>query len=232
MQKQHSNTAILVFIRTDYEEARRKWFSDRVGYKGNLNIIRLLNQRIVKVAKQTERPLFIISGKDQLGNSFGERFTNAMQSIFDQGFERVIAVGNDCLELNAKHLLEAEKALVEHDLVLGPTQDGGAYLIGLSKTAFQKEQFERLPWQQASLLEALCKIVPADTALLLLDKSIDIDNKVIFSRALNYLSSGWLKAKLFQILGAIPKPPIPIFHSISLTIIYFEHSLRGPPYLG
>lgn len=231
MQEQYSNTAILVFIRTDYEEARRKWFSDRIGYKGNLNIIRLLNQRIVEVAKQTALPIFIVSGKDQFGNSFGERFTNAFHTIFDEGYDRVIAIGNDCLELTKKHLIEADKALAEHDLVLGPTQDGGAYLIGLSKAVFQKEQFQILPWQQANLLEALCELVPSDDALILLNKSIDVDSKIKFSQVLKQLPLGWLKAKLFQLLGAILKQPLYILHSFFLSIIYFEYYLRGPPHL-
>lgn len=229
MQEQGSNTAILVFIRNDYEEARRKWFSDQAGYKGNLSIIRLLNQHVERLARQTNLPYFIISGKEQSGSSFGERLTHAIQSVFERGFQHVIAIGNDCLELTKQHLIDAEKALAKKAMVLGPTQNGGAYLIGLSKATFQKEQFEILPWQRAGLLKALCEIAPDDNALVLLNAATDIDAKSTFSQQLKRLSLGWLKAKLLQIFWAFFKQAIPVFPSFLLTLIYVENTLRGPP---
>ena len=152
MQQQAHNTAVLLFIRTELEEVRsKKWYSG-AGYRNDLQLASLLNRQVLSVANASQLPTFVVSGKDQVGENFGERFTNAIQSIFEVGYHNVIALGNDCLNLSVDHLLKANERLQSCSLVIGPAADGGAYLIGIHKSIFEEVAFKCLPWQQSSLL--------------------------------------------------------------------------------
>ena len=68
----------------------------------------------------------------QMGNSLGERMQNAFQYAFDKGYSRVTIIGSDCHQLTPKHLDETFDQLEINDVVIGPAQDGGYYLLGLN----------------------------------------------------------------------------------------------------
>lgn len=69
----------------------------------------------------------------QRGADLGVRMENAFAGAFASGAERVVIIGSDCAELKTEHLEQAFEALHSHDLVLGPAEDGGYYLLGLSR---------------------------------------------------------------------------------------------------
>jgi glycosyltransferase A (GT-A) superfamily protein (DUF2064 family) len=61
----------------------------------------------------------------------------------NEGCRRVVLVGTDIPDLTAQILEEAFDALVEHDVVLGPSADGGYWLIGLNRPI---DLFENIDW--------------------------------------------------------------------------------------
>ena len=61
----------------------------------------------------------------------GVRLERAFREAFQSGTERVVIVGSDCPGLTSEILRKAFDGLADHDLVLGPAEDGGYYLIGL-----------------------------------------------------------------------------------------------------
>jgi uncharacterized protein len=69
---------------------------------------------------------------EQVGAALGDRLDAVMSAVLDQGYEQVFALGSDSPDLPATHLDAAFAALAiaENDLVLGPSDDGGYYLIG------------------------------------------------------------------------------------------------------
>jgi uncharacterized protein len=67
----------------------------------------------------------------QAEGDLGRRMNQALTRAFHQGILRVLLIGTDCPELNARALQEALRRLGGNDLVLGPAQDGGYYLIGM-----------------------------------------------------------------------------------------------------
>ncbi len=71
----------------------------------------------------------------QQGGSLGERLAAAMRESFEAGAKRVVVIGTDSPWLQPAQIAAAFNALADHDLVLGPTEDGGYYLIGLSRPA-------------------------------------------------------------------------------------------------
>ena len=87
----------------------------------------------------------------QEGEDLGARMSGAMQKAFSLGHRRVILIGTDLPNLTRRHLSDAVHDLGSHDLVLGPTLDGGYYLIALSRPV--PELFSGLTWSTTTVLE-------------------------------------------------------------------------------
>jgi len=106
--------------------------------------------------------------KLQVIGNLGMRMQRAFQECFNEGYERVVLIGSDIINLN-KHIIEdAFRHLNQADIVLGPAFDGGYYLIGL------KQNFDYIfhdkPWGTSSVFirtlrdcienDLICKLTP------------------------------------------------------------------------
>ena len=69
----------------------------------------------------------------QRGDGLGERMYQAIREVLEQGYDSCILIGTDVPEVRAEHLNRAFHVLEGHDIVLGPTADGGYYLVGMKK---------------------------------------------------------------------------------------------------
>lgn len=69
----------------------------------------------------------------QTGEGLGERMHEALARVLALGYESCVLMGSDLPELTADHLLAAFRALEGADVTLGPTADGGYYLVGLKR---------------------------------------------------------------------------------------------------
>jgi len=76
--------------------------------------------------------------------NLGERMARAFSENFQKKKREVVLVGVDCPELTAFHGKAAFNALKNHDLVLGPADDGGYCLIGLKRMV--PEIFRSIAW--------------------------------------------------------------------------------------
>jgi rSAM/selenodomain-associated transferase 2/rSAM/selenodomain-associated transferase 1 len=79
----------------------------------------------------------------QCAGDLGQRMETALREAFREGCHRVVLHGTDIPGLTVSHLAEAFEALREKDLVLGPSTDGGYWLIGLKQHA---DLFRSLEW--------------------------------------------------------------------------------------
>ena len=70
MHKPDKNTAVLVFIRSEKEEAQIKKFGSCLSFKGNYQIAALLNKRVKAIAKKSGLPTVVVSGNQQKGDNF------------------------------------------------------------------------------------------------------------------------------------------------------------------
>ncbi len=110
----------------------------------------------------------------QRGPDLGARMRQAMQDAFDQGTQAVILTGTDLPTLPRAHLQQALTLVKGHDVVLGPTADGGYYLIGLRK--MMPALFDGIAWSTASVFaETKKKIEAAGLSLGLLPECRDVD---------------------------------------------------------
>ncbi|MFP4393493.1 MAG: TIGR04283 family arsenosugar biosynthesis glycosyltransferase [Desulfohalobiaceae bacterium] len=112
----------------------------------------------------------------QTGDSLGERMHKALQSMLDQGLNKVLLIGSDCPQIHSKILEEAYQALENADVVFGPAQDGGYYLVGLSRPA--PELFQGIAWGQGNVLEqSLRAAAQAGLEAYLLQTLQDVDQE-------------------------------------------------------
>jgi hypothetical protein len=110
----------------------------------------------------------------QRGLDLGARMQQAIRDAFDQGAHDVLLTGTDLPTLPRAHLVQALTLIKNHDVVLGPTTDGGYYLIGLRKMA--PALFESLAWSTGAVLaETKKKIEAAGLSLGLLPECRDVD---------------------------------------------------------
>ena len=87
--------------------------------------------------------------KVQYGTDLGTKMANAFQEIFKLGYQSVCIIGSDCYELNTQGIEEAFSALEKNDTVIGPTFDGGYYLLGMN--AYQEALFQDKTWSTDSV---------------------------------------------------------------------------------
>ncbi|MGI4873835.1 MAG: TIGR04282 family arsenosugar biosynthesis glycosyltransferase [Janthinobacterium lividum] len=83
-------------------------------------------------------------------DSLGTRMADAFAEAFAGGAARVVIIGTDCPGLSAALLRQAFEHLTTHDLVLGPADDGGYYLLGMNK--LHPELFGNKKWSTATVL--------------------------------------------------------------------------------
>jgi rSAM/selenodomain-associated transferase 1 len=88
----------------------------------------------------------------QRGATLGERMRNGASDLLARGFGRVVLVGADLPTLPAAYIVEALERLTrpQESLVLGPAEDGGYYLIGL--THVHGGLFDGIPWGTTDVL--------------------------------------------------------------------------------
>ena len=112
----------------------------------------------------------------QQGEDLGQRMENALAQAFAQGFNRAIIMGSDSPDLPEELIHEAFSLLETHDAVIGPSVDGGYYLIGFRNDAFLPEAFEGIQWSTDTVFAETLKILEeAELSVYKLTEWQDID---------------------------------------------------------
>jgi len=71
----------------------------------------------------------------------------------------VVLVGSDIPDLPLEFIEEAFTSLEEKDVVIGPSLDGGYYLIGFKDKKFSPQAFKGIPWSTERVFEETMKIL-------------------------------------------------------------------------
>ncbi len=85
----------------------------------------------------------------QSGGDLGTRMKNAFQSVL-ANHKNVVIIGTDCPDLDSRLIEQAFTSLEKHDLVVGPSLDGGYYLLGMSR--LHSSLFEGVAWSTDTVL--------------------------------------------------------------------------------
>ncbi|HET7789988.1 MAG TPA: TIGR04282 family arsenosugar biosynthesis glycosyltransferase [Gemmatimonadales bacterium] len=87
--------------------------------------------------------------RPQTVGTLGARLAAAFQRHFGDGAQRAVIIGTDCPGVDRRLVNEAFTALGGADVVLGPSVDGGYYLIGLREP--QPGLFREIPWSSTAV---------------------------------------------------------------------------------
>ncbi len=127
----------------------------------------------------------------QHGKDLGERMKNALAEFQKNGYKKVVIIGCDSPTLPKEYIENAFKALDKRKLALGPSCDGGYYLIGVRGAA--PPIFNDIKWGTKDVLKETLKRVPKEMLPFLhllpfwydIDTPDDLDFLFLHKRILN-----------------------------------------------
>jgi uncharacterized protein len=112
--------------------------------------------------------------KPQEGFDLGKRMENAFTQVFNSGCEQAIIIGTDIPDINSEIIKDAFGLLNKYDFVIGPSKDGGYYLLGMNKN--HPGIFEGINWSTNEVLgETIQKLNYQNFTYILLPELIDVD---------------------------------------------------------
>jgi rSAM/selenodomain-associated transferase 1 len=118
---------------------------------------------------------------EQGEGDLGARMHRAFVDAADQGVERALLFGADIPALGPETLSRAYEALESHDVVFGPAEDGGYYLIGLRRP--QPRLFAEMSWSHPRVLEiSLARAKAQGHRVALVDRLADLDEPADLER--------------------------------------------------
>ncbi len=134
--------------------------------------------------------------KEQYGKDLGEKMKNAFEDVFRSGSEKVIIIGTDLPEISYQIINEAFSFLDNFDSIIGPTNDGGYYLLGL-KTQLDF-LFDDIMWSTDEVFEkTLTRLKENNNSIKILKQMVDIDTEDDLSEWLNLNSkNSYLKKEI------------------------------------
>jgi rSAM/selenodomain-associated transferase 1 len=122
----------------------------------------------------------------QPDRSFGERLSWSFEQAFRRGAKHAVLIGADLPQLAAQTVVEAFAALATHDAVVGPTLDGGYYLLGLNQPS--PWLFNGVSWSTAEVYgETLALLTERQkcTATLAVERDVDtLDDALVLAAVL------------------------------------------------
>ena len=80
----------------------------------------------------------------QVGEDLGIRMLHAFKNGFKAGYEKVMIIGSDLYDLTAETIENAFMALENNEVVIGPAEDGGYYLLGMN--SLEEKVFKNKNW--------------------------------------------------------------------------------------
>ena len=162
--------ALICFIKAPIEGRVKTRLAKRIGDKRALELYEGFVEHLLSLSLPlfTERfiaydtpnitlplPAYLKEEKlfFQEGEALGEKMAHAFEYLFAKGYKKVILVGSDIPEINARIIDDAFNALSANDAILSPTLDGGYYLIGFNAHTFTKEAFEEVDYSQNNVFK-------------------------------------------------------------------------------
>ena len=199
MSAKPADQEVLIFAK--YPEAGRckTRLAKSVGDDQALRIYRALLDHTLAVVRETafrkvllaDPPERAADGADwapgmddyrgQADGDLGARLTQAFAESFAGGARKVIVIGCDCPQLSKDSLVSSFTALEHADTVLGPTVDGGYYLLGLKESC--PSLFKSIPWSTGQVFEKTLNILKFQSlSYISLDTFSDVDTLEDYER--------------------------------------------------
>jgi hypothetical protein len=122
----------------------------------------------------------------QRGADLGTRMENAFRKCFAMGYHEVVVIGTDTPWTGVERVRGAFAELKANDVVIGPAEDGGYYLLGMRKMV--AEIFQGIPWSTERVLELTLEVIAEQKVRgKLLRRDFDLDRPEDLKRAAGML---------------------------------------------
>jgi rSAM/selenodomain-associated transferase 1 len=184
--------ALIIFIRNPILGKVKTRLAKTVGDEQALNIYKELLQHTHDITETlpchkyvfyadsiTEHDIWennIYRKHLQSGNDLGERMQAAFELLFGKGYQHLCIIGSDNYELTTAIIQQAFDALSQYNAVIGPSADGGYYLLGLSR--MQSSLFTNVEWSTDKVLsQTINACYVAGCSYTLLSILLDIDDE-------------------------------------------------------
>lgn len=134
----------------------------------------------------------------QFGADLGARMKNAFSDGFDLGYESIVLIGSDLPDISSTIIENGFNKLENNEVVFGPAEDGGYYLIGMNQ--MYSQLFKDKPWSQSNLLNVTLKELNANkTNFSLIETLNDIDTFEDLMASNFYKNNTDLQQKISQL---------------------------------
>ncbi|MDX1618943.1 MAG: TIGR04282 family arsenosugar biosynthesis glycosyltransferase [Balneolaceae bacterium] len=189
-----NESLLVVFVKNPRRGKVKTRLAETMGDKRALRIYERLLDYTKRIVKPLDEKLRIevwfsdhipeddfwgdidLEKKVQPEGSLGERMAYACRKAFSEGRKKVVIIGSDCAELSARHLVEAFEKLDRFDVVIGPSDDGGYYLIGMSE--LYRPLFANKSWSTSRLFRQTMQAIENENlSCSLLERLNDVDTE-------------------------------------------------------
>lgn len=117
----------------------------------------------------------------QNGDDLGERMRNAFENVFSQGYDTVCIIGTDHPTLPIDHIQDAFIAARGNDIAIGPSSDGGYYLLGMNKPS--PKLFEDMTYSHGGVFDdTMQRAIEAGLTTYILPEWYDVDDAESLAR--------------------------------------------------
>ena len=166
-KKYMNKNLLLIFTRNPELGKAKTRLAKTVGNETALEIYKFLLQKTrdvslkvtsdkavyysVKVRSNDIWNLETYQKHQQVGEDLGIRMLNAFVNSFDAGYKKVLIIGSDLYDLTSEDIETAFNKLDTNDVVIGPAEDGGYYLLGMN--SLHSSVFKNKDWGTATVKE-------------------------------------------------------------------------------
>jgi rSAM/selenodomain-associated transferase 1 len=183
-----SKKALIIFTRNPELGKCKTRLAKTIGDEAALKIYKHLLQHTAKISEDVNADKFVFYSehihkndhwdtnifrkKLQQGDDLGIKIENAFTELFGLGYDRVLIIGSDLLDLDANTINSAFEQLNQHDVVIGPAKDGGYYLLGMK--TLNQNIFKNKSWGTETVLKDTLNNLK-DNTIFMLNELNDID---------------------------------------------------------
>lgn len=180
MRDRPSEEQLIVFVRLPEKGLVKTRLAGKIGDDAALALYRACVSDILAAARKAGYPPHVFfypaeagaavaawlgegaaSLAPQEGTDLGQRMLAALRVALS-GCARAVLIGSDCPDLTPALLREAFEGLAAHDAVIGPSADGGYYLIGFCAGALTCAPFEGIEWGGPAVFDATMAALKKD----------------------------------------------------------------------
>lgn len=172
----NNNSALGIMFRIPEHGKVKKRLAAKIGDEITLKLYRMmLHETIENVSRLSNKDIYgfyegtlsvnldilkTVRNIPQTGKDLGERMLNAFKWLFKKGYKKAILIGSDSPDIPLLYIEEGFLRLNTSELVIGPAEDGGYYLIGLREPI--DSLFKDIRWGSSQVMEDTIKIAERD----------------------------------------------------------------------